>query len=78
MTSLFPAPVLTETEQDILIEIFQNPVMKKYLRIMALNDLVELGELSATNRSTEELAIAHATIRGKLSVLQTQFSIIKE
>ena len=75
MSVLFPVPTLTKTEEDILLEIFCNPVVKKYLQVISLNDLVELAEISAIGRSDEDIAKMHATIRGKLSVLQTLLSL---
>lgn len=75
MSNLFPVPTLTKTEEDILLEIFGNPVVKKYLQILSLNDLVELAEISAIQRSSEDIALMHATIRGKLSVLQTLLAL---
>ena len=75
-TSLqFQVPVLTKTEEDILLEVFGNPVVKKYLQVLSLNDLIELAEISAIQRSNEDTALMHATIRGKLSVLQTLISL---
>lgn len=75
-TSLqFQVPVLTKTEENILLEVFGNPVVKKYLQVLSLNDLVELAEISAIQRSSEDIALMHATIRGKLSVLQTLLAL---
>lgn len=71
----FPVAVLTKTEEDILLEVFGNPVVKKYLQVLSLNDLIELAEISAIQRSNEDIALMHATIRGKLSVLQTLISL---
>ncbi len=75
MSTLFPVPTLSKTEEDILLEVFSNPVVKKYLQVISLNDLVELAEISAIGRSNEDIALMHATIRGKLSVLQTLLSL---
>jgi hypothetical protein len=75
MSNLFPVPTLAKTEEDILLEVFGNPAVKKYLQVLSLNDLVELAEISAIQRSNEDIALMHATIRGKLSVLQTLLAL---
>lgn len=72
---VFPAMAFSKTEEDIITEIFSNPVVKKYLRIMALEDSKELLELSATSNDKDKLFIAHATVHGKLQVISTLLSI---
>lgn len=77
---IFPEQTLSKTEQDILFEIYSNPVVKKHLEIMALEDTIELLEMSAISKTDSEIAKAHATVQGKLSVIATLLSIsnIKE
>lgn len=72
---LFLTPSLSKTEEDLLFETFKNPVVVKYLRILALEDTKELVSLSAISKTNEDLAKAHATVNGKLSVIQTLLSI---
>lgn len=74
---LFPKEVITETEQNIIIEIFDNPLVKKYLRVLAQNDLAELATLSITEKVDSEVAKKHALVQGKLSTLVTLISITK-
>ena len=66
---------LSQTEQDILVQLYSNPSVKKHLQIMALNDTIELLSLSAGGRSDRDLAMAHENIRGRLSTINTLLSI---
>lgn len=73
--TLFPSQNLSNTEEDILIEIFANPFVKKYLRRMALEETKELISLSALTTDRDRLSQAHALVQGKLQVLTTLLSI---
>jgi hypothetical protein len=72
---LFPVQTLSTTEQDILVEVYNNPVVKKHLQIMAMQDTMELLQLSGIQTPNDALVKAHATVQGKLSVLSTLLSI---
>lgn len=72
---MFIIPVLSKTEEDIVIECLSNPSVKKYLSIMAMSDTKELLALSAISTPDSELIKAHATVNGKLAVISTLFSI---
>lgn len=70
-----PASPLSQTEEDVLAEIYNSPVVLKHLRGMALNDTKELLALSAITSDKERLAQAHAVVQGKLQVIATLLSI---
>lgn len=74
---LFNPEEITKTEEDIIIELFSQPVVKKYLRIMGRNDSMELISLSVTERDDKEISKKHALIQGKLAVITTLLSIEK-
>ena len=73
--SLFPAQKLSKTEEDILLEVYRNPVVKKHLQILAMEDTKELLAFSAISKTDSEIGKALATVQGKLSVIQTLLSI---
>lgn len=75
LKSLIPSADITQTEQDIIVEAFKIPAVKKYLQIMALNDVKELADISSVGRSAEEVALLHENVRGKLSTLATLMSL---
>jgi len=75
LEDIFPATNWTKTEEDIIIQSFSNPAIKKYLRKMALEDTKELLQLSAIATPNEEIVKAHAVIQGKLAVISTLLSI---
>lgn len=66
---------LSQTEQDVLVQLYNNPAVKKHLQILALSDTIELLSLSAGGRSDRDLAMAHENIRGRLSTINTLLSI---
>lgn len=72
---IFPSTELSITEQNILAETFSTPVVKKYLKEMALNDTKELLSLGATDFQDSVLIKAHATVQGRLQVIGTLLSI---
>jgi hypothetical protein len=72
---IFPQQELTETEQHLLAEFYNNPVVKKHLQMMALEDTIELLRLSGIQIPNEVLVKAHATVQGKLAVIGTLLSI---
>ena len=74
-SELFGVPTLSVTEQNIIATAFSDPCMKKYLRIMMQNDIIELATLSLTEKDDSTIAKKHAMVQGKLSVLQTLLSI---
>lgn len=75
LEDLFPKLTLSTTEEELIITIFANPVVKKYLRILASEDTKELLAFSAISNPDTEIIKAHANVQGKLSVLSTLVSI---
>jgi hypothetical protein len=69
INTLFPLEKLSKTEEDLLLEIYSNPVVKKHLTIMAMEESKELLSLSAISNSDVYVSKALATVQGKLSVL---------
>jgi hypothetical protein len=77
LTNLFPSEELSQTEIDLIAEIFAKPEVKKYLRILARNDSMELLALNNITFDDEKLAKTHAMLHGKLQVLSTLSSLEK-
>ena len=75
LTEILDVRPFSKTEEDIVIEIFDNPVVKNYLKTLAKNDLLELATLSITERDNSEVAKKHALIQGRLSTIVTLLSI---
>lgn len=78
INNIFPPTLLTPPEIGIISEVFTNPVVKKYLHSLAVEDTKELLALAAMNKTQTEIATAHAIVQGKLSVISTLLSISKE
>jgi len=78
ITDLYKPIEISQTEKDIIVESFSNPVIKKYLQSMALEDTKELVAFSAISNQDSEISKAVANVQGKLSVLSTLLSINKE
>lgn len=74
-SELLAVPTLSETEQYYIATTFANPCMKKYLRIMMQNDIIELATISLSEKDDSTIARKHAMVQGKLSVLQTLLNI---
>jgi len=72
---VFPSTSWSKTEEDIVIQSFSNPAIKKYLRKLALEDTKELLQLSAIATDNAALVKAHAVVQGKLQVIATLLSI---
>ena len=77
INDLIQTESLSKTEENIILDVFSNSVVKKYLRIMGQNDLSELALLSITERDDSVVAKKHALVQGKLSVISTLLSITK-
>lgn len=75
---MFSITELSKTETDIVIDVFSNPSVKKYLTNMAVEDTKELLALNAISTDNSVLAKAHATVAGKLAVLSTLLSITQQ
>ena len=75
INTLLPSDILSVTEETILSEIFANPTVSKYLKLLAKEAAKELLELSAIRKPAEEIAYAHENVRGQLAVLSTLLSL---
>lgn len=75
INNIFPEEELSKTEKDILLEIFSNSTVKRYLRIIGTEAIKELSGLSALGNNDGTISKAHATVNGKLSVISTLLSI---
>jgi len=75
LDNLFAVPALTPQDEAELLLIFGNPLVTKYLLIMAAEDTKEYLGLSTLMVSPEHLAASHAVLRGKLAVLATLSSL---
>lgn len=72
---VFPTPIMSATEENLIAEAFGSPVVRKYLKMLAANDAKELLALSAMQLDKDKLASAHATVQGKLQVIATLLAI---
>lgn len=74
--NIFPETILTQTEEDILTELYSNPTVIKHLHMLAYNigrDLV-----SATPKpgeTAENWMRKEAHMKGQLAILDTLVSI---
>jgi len=73
--NLIESPILTEAEQEHIAIKFSDPVIQKYLKLLAAEDTKELLSFPVLNKSAEEVVRVHATVQGKLLVLSTLLSI---
>lgn len=67
--------VLTTPEEIEIIQLFASPVVKKYLRILGVNDASELLALNVLDMSETSIANRHHFVSGKLAVYSTLLSI---
>lgn len=76
MRNLFPETSLTKTEEDILVEVYSNPVVQKHLRMMAYNigaDLVTA--VPDPNESAESWIRKEVFLKGQLDNINTLLGI---
>lgn len=66
---------LTDVEKDVVVEKLSDPVVRKYLKMLARADLAELALLSVTERNDSEVSKKHSLVQGKLSAYTTLLSI---
>lgn len=72
---LFPTNTLTSGEEIELKIIFSNPVVKKYLNILGVEDSKDLLSLNILDMSDKDIANRHHFISGKLAVISTLLAI---
>lgn len=75
LANIFPETPFSETEETLISEIFNNPVVKKYLRRLALSDTKELLTLPTISKDDSELVKAHCIVQGRLQIIGTLLSI---
>lgn len=71
LQKLLEQDTLSKTEETHLATLFSNVTVKKYLKILAQNELSELASLDPMVVSNEDLVKAQATIHGALNVINT-------
>lgn len=80
MLSFLPAINFTNTELAILHQKMSDPVIVKYLSMLALsesNDLLTHGE-PQENESAEALLRRQAHVRGRIEAIETLLTISKQ
>lgn len=72
---LFNEPALNQDEENLLRQVFSNPVVRKYLRVLAQNEVSDF--ISANMLEDPEILYARKLmdLQGKLSILSTLISI---
>lgn len=73
--NLFPSVVITPEEETLLLEVFKNPVVRKYLKSLGVEATKELLSLDTISESPESLQKKHTLVAGKLSVISMFLSI---
>lgn len=76
--NIFPETTLSQTEEDILQQIYSNPTVKKHLQMMAYNIGAELVSAVPDPSEAPEMWIRKELfLKGQLAILNTLFSIIE-
>ncbi len=75
LENIFPTPVLTETEMDSIAAKLDDPLIKKYFRLMAVNDASDFLALSAIRTPEFGMIQARAVLQGRLEVISALLSI---
>ena len=73
--TLLESPILTTAEQEHIAIKLSDPIIRKYLKLLAIEDTKELLGFPVFDKSAEEVVRVHATVQGKLLVLSTLLSI---
>ena len=73
--TLFPEIPLSPTEEELLIETFHNPVVKKYLQAIGTEAAKELLSLDVLSETPETLHRKQILVTGKLAVIALLLSI---
>ncbi len=72
---VFPVRELSDKEQDLILEVFSNVVVKKYLQILGRNAGIELLTLPVLDETPDSLMHKHTLVSGKLAVITTLLSL---
>ena len=79
MNSIFPQQTLSDTEIDLIAEIFSNPMVKKYLHTLAYNIGSELvTSVIGTEESEESWVRKEIFLKGQLRTIDALLSINAE
>lgn len=72
---IIPPESLLPHEEILLLEKINDPLIRKYLRILGVSDSKELLTLGTLDMSDRDIANRHHFLSGKLAVLATLLSI---
>lgn len=72
---IFPSSELSIEEESLIIEVFSNETVKKYLQILGANAGKELLTLPILDETPDSLARKHTLVSGKLDVITTLLSL---
>ncbi len=75
---IFPSSSLSDSEQNHLAGIMRDPVLLKYLKLLATEDSKELLGLGVLDMPDIMIARRHSFLSGKLAVISTLLSISQE
>lgn len=79
MTQLITLEPMTETEQEIILEHFKDPVLIKYIKTLSNGLLLDLAEaVPAMGQSDTEFVREQQSWRGALSAYKSLLSLHKE
>ena len=75
LDEIFPPDSILPQEEDIIVEVFSNPAVRKYLKLLGSNLSKELIGLPILDETPESLVRKHTLTAGKLAVITTLLSI---
>lgn len=77
LDTVFPSQELSKSEEELITEVFSNPVVRKYIQILGANASKELLSLPILNETPDSLLKKHVLVSGKLEVITTLLSILE-
>jgi hypothetical protein len=75
ITNIVAPEELTPQEEIVVKAALSDPVVRKYLRILGVNDASELLTLNILDMAPESIANRHHFVSGKLAVYSTLLSL---
>jgi hypothetical protein len=75
LDTLLPSAPLTKGEEADLKTAFSHPVVKKYLKLLGVEDSKDLLSLNILDMPDKDIANRHHFISGKLAVISTLMAI---
>jgi len=75
LEDVFPSPELTSTELETIAIRLSDPLIKKYLRMLALSDMKELLSTSSIAATEHTISQAFAVVQGRTEVISALLSI---